>query len=543
MSHTLNNSIVKDLKSYFGAFYPLVYIFSYEEDRVEYYIEHLCSELELTLFTWDIVDGFKKITASKVEKVTGDMDYNDYLNCMSFIESDDNKKSIFLLKDFHPAFSLDSSDLIIRKIRNVIVSIRDLSKIMVFSIPPGCETIQQKPVIPPELEKEIVVYRFPVPDLEEGIGIFDQVVNESLGGTLPNKLKGSDKEKLVRAGQGLTCNEMENAFIKSCLVNQQVHIDNIDLILDEKKQIIEKTGILQYFSTDVDMEEVGGLEELKIWLDENRNMFDEKAIDAGCDMPKGILFVGVPGCGKSLTAKGLASKWKMPLLRFDLSSVFGGLVGESEANMRKALEAAESIAPCVLWVDEIEKGLSGMTSSSTGDSGTSQRVFGTLISWMQDRTSPVFFVATANDIFRISETSPELLRSGRFDEIFFIDLPNSEEREQIFRIHLEKRKEDPEQFNLKALSEDAKGFSGSDIEQAVKDAKRYSYITSKDLSQKIIEATVSSRLPTSITMKEKIEELRKWAALRAKLASRKKNLETIETIKEYEKKRGPRKIV
>lgn len=538
--HTLNKSIENVLKSYFRAYYPLVYIFSYEEDRVEYYLEEICKDLQLNLFSWDLVDGFVKIEDEKITKISNDqMDYADYLNCLSFIEKDDNKKSIFLLKDFHPAFSLDSADQIVRKIRNVIVDIRDASKIMILLIPPNCE----KSAVPPELEKEIVIYRFPVPNLKEGVDLLDQVIEESLGGTLPVDLKENEKEKLVKAGLGLTTNEMENAFIKASLADKRIGMDNIKLILEEKKQIIEKTGILQYFSTDVEITEIGGLEELKKWLDENNDMFDEKAADAGCDTPKGILLIGVPGCGKSLSAKVLASQWKMPLLRFDLSAVFGGLVGESEANMRKALEAAEAIAPCVLWVDEIEKGLSGMASATSGDSGTSQRVFGTLVSWMQERTSPVFFVATANDISRISNTAPELLRSGRFDEIFFVDLPNMEERKEIFSIHLRKRKEEPDRFDIKNLTKISSGFSGSDIEQIIKDAKRASFIKGEDLSQETIESAVANRLPMAVTMKEKIEELRDWAALRARLASKRENEEAIESLAEYEKKRGRRRIV
>jgi len=281
--------------------------------------------------------------------------------------------------------------------------------------------------------------------------------------------------------------------------------------------------------------EVGGLEKLKKWLQDNITMFDKEAQENGCEPPKGILLVGVPGCGKSLTAKTLASFWKMPLLRFDLGAVFGSLVGESEANMRKALEIAESIAPCVLWVDEIEKGLSGMTSAISGDSGTSQRVFGTLISWMQERQKPVFFIATANDIKRISEKAPELLRSGRFDEIFFIDLPNQKERFEIFSIHLKKRKEDPSNFDLDKLAKITSGYSGSDIEQIIKDAKRKSYISQKKLTTEIIEETVHERLPTGVTMKETIEEMRKWAESRAKFASIDINEEKIKSLEEYEK--------
>ena len=536
----MNNKIVTDLKSYFEAYYPVVYIMSFEEDRVEWYLEKICDSLGLQLFSWDIIQGFKKIEQEKETKVhDSDTDYADYYNALSFVEKEGNKKSLFLLKDFHHAFSLESSDQIVRNIRNTIANIRNSMKIMVFLIPPNC----QKSAIPPELEKEVVIYRFPVPDLKEAKDLLHQVINESLQGRIPVKFDESEEERVVRAGLGLTTNELENAFMKAAVANKEFSIENIRVILEEKKQIIERTGILQYFSTDTEITEIGGLDVLKKWLDENRKMFDEKAALAGCDTPKGMLLLGVPGCGKSLTAKAMASQWKMPLLRLDLGSVFGGLVGESEANMRRALDAAESIAPCVLWVDEIEKGLAGMTSAGSGDSGTSQRVFGNMITWMQERAAPVFFVATANDISRISTTAPELLRSGRFDEIFFVDLPNLEERKEIFGIHLQKRKEDPENFDLLILAGRTKGFSGSDIEQVVKDAKRQSFIAGKELSDTFLLDVVSDRLPVAVTMKEKIEELRKWASVRARLASKTENPEGIESMEEYEKRHPRRRII
>lgn len=531
----LDEKIVEDLSSYFKAFYPLIYILSHEEDRIEFYLQHICHQRDLKLFTWDSIDGFYKLldnsNAQKIEN--SDMDYGDYYNSLSFIEKEGNENSLFLLKDFHPAFLLNESDQIIRKIRNVIVNIRMQSKIMVMLMPPGSE----KKAVPSEMEKDLVLYDFPLPGHEEGKELFNQVVHESLDNQIPVKLDQNEEQMLIKACMGLTSNEMHNAFIRSGLRKNRFDSDCIQLVLEEKKQIVEKSGILEYYSTDINATEVGGLENLKSWLADNHKMFSQAAIDQGCDTPKGILLVGVPGCGKSLTAKTLASQWKMPLLRLDLSAVFGGLVGESEQNMRKVLNTAESVAPCVLWVDEIEKGLSGMTSTSSGDSGTSQRVFGSLISWMQDKEAPVFFVATANDISRIADSSPELLRSGRFDEIFFIDLPNQKEREEIFSIHLLKRNEQPGQLNTQKLGELTSGFSGSDIEQAVKDAKRNCFVNNNNITQEALEEAINFRLPVAVTMKHKIEELRKWAAAHAKFASVKKNEESIGSVDDFVKKR------
>ena len=286
----------------------------------------------------------------------------------------------------------------------------------------------------------------------------------------------------------------------------------------EKEQIIKKSGILDYFDINESLKNVGGMEHLKTWLKKRQSAFEYQAQKWNLSEPKGLLLLGVPGGGKSLTAKSIASLWNMPLLRLDIGKVFQGEVGSSENNIRKAIATAEAVAPCVLWIDEIEKGLSGSQSSGSTDGGTTSRIFSTILTWMQEKTKSVFVVATANDI---SLLPPELLRKGRFDEIFFVDLPSENERKSIFKIHLEKNNHKPENYSLDKLSAESIGFNGAEIEEAIKEAKFSAYIENKEnpnLTIKHILTAIRDTVPLSVTMKEQIDYLRSWASSRAKYA-------------------------
>ncbi|MCA9710875.1 MAG: AAA family ATPase, partial [Myxococcales bacterium] len=238
--------------------------------------------------------------------------------------------------------------------------------------------------------------------------------------------------------------------------------------------------------------------------------------DFGLDAPKGVLLLGVQGCGKSLTAKAIAATWQFPLLRFDLGKVYGGIVGQSEANIRTALGVAQALAPCVLWIDEIEKGLAGVGSSGETDGGTAARVIGTLLTWLQEKREPVFVVATAN---RIDMLPPELLRKGRFDEIFFVDLPGRSTREEILRIHLEKKKREPADYDLTTLAECSVGFSGAELEEAVREALYDAFAEGCELHTRHITRALKATYPLSRTMRDEIDGLRAWARVRARLAS------------------------
>jgi SpoVK/Ycf46/Vps4 family AAA+-type ATPase len=323
----------------------------------------------------------------------------------------------------------------------------------------------------------------------------------------------ADREAIIEAALGLTADEAENAFSK-CLVKARRF--DIDVILAEKEQIIRKSRVLEFHRAAEQFSDIGGLDQLKEWLRKRQAAFSRQAREFGLPESKGILLIGVPGCGKSLTAKAVSSLWKLPLLRLDMGRVFEGLVGSSEENARQAIRMAEAIAPSILWIDELEKGFAGTQSSNFSDAGTTARVFGTFVTWLQEKTSPVFVISTANNI---SALPPELLRKGRFDEIFFVDLPKKKEREEIFGIHLRKRRRDPASFDLDKLAAASEGFSGSEIEQAIISALFDAFDEQRDLTTDGVLVSLRETITLSQTMEEEIHTLRQWALARARMAS------------------------
>lgn len=323
----------------------------------------------------------------------------------------------FGLKNTQPNY------LIIRKLRDLVSDLKNNRKTVIF--------ISPQLIIPHDMQKEISVLDFPLPDYNE---IKD--VLKSLISGLPEDsvdLSSEEQDKLIRAAQGLTYQEAENAFARAIVTLRGLNINALEIIHDEKNQVIKKTGILEFVSSTMKEKDIGGLGNLKNWLKKRNNSWLDNAKKYNIPAPKGVLITGVPGCGKSLTAKAMSEIWGLPLLKLDMGKIFSGVVGSSEENMRRAIATAEAVSPSVLWVDEIEKGLSG--AKSTGDSGTSARIFATFLTWMQEKTKPVFVIATANDI---SGLPPELLRKGRFDEIFFVDLPTAKEREKFLSCILKK---------------------------------------------------------------------------------------------------------
>jgi len=300
--------------------------------------------------------------------------------------------------------------------------------------------------------------------------------------------------------------------------------EHITEVFAEKQQIVRKSGLLEYYSADEDFAQVGGLAVLKDWLNKRSRAFTAEAHDFGLPPPKGILLLGVQGCGKSLCAKAVSRLWQLPLLRFDMGRMFGSLVGSSEENVRRAISVAESIAPAVLWVDEIDKSFAGSQSSGITDGGTTARVFGTFLTWLSEKQAPVFVVATANDV---SQLPPELLRKGRLDEIFYVDLPSDEERAEIFRIHLAKRGRNPEEFDLVALSQSSRDFSGAEIEAGIISALYDAFYASEALSTQYVLASLDQSVPLAKTMAEKVTAQRDWAKGRARSASSFEQFKTI----------------
>jgi SpoVK/Ycf46/Vps4 family AAA+-type ATPase len=315
----------------------------------------------------------------------------------------------------------------------------------------------------------------------------------------------------------LTKDESEKVYRKAQVTKGRLTEDEVDIILSEKKQLIRRNGILEYIEEDATIDAVGGLDELKKWLKQRSNAFTERAREYGLPQPKGMLILGVPGCGKSLIAKTTSRLWSLPLLRLDMGRVYdGSMVGRSEANLRNALKTAESISPAILFIDELDKSFAGTTGSSDSDGGTSSRIFGSFLTWMQEKKSPVFVMATAN---RVERLPGEFLRKGRFDEIFFVDLPTPEERQHIFNIHLSNRREDISRFDLEQLSKMSDGFSGAEIEQAIVAAMYEAFAQDREFTQLDIIAALKATLPLSRTMQEQVTALRDWARQRARPAA------------------------
>lgn len=495
------------------ARYPVIYVVTWEEARVEAAIAEIAAKREKKVYTWSVCRGIAPYGVSPQSRQSVDDKTRDPLPALDqVLEMVD--PAVFVFKDFHPYFS---DPAVVRKVREVALSLKNSYKTLILVSP----TLR----LPLELEKDISVVDFSLPGREEIGELLDHTIDEvNKNAGLSISLTPSAREALVNAALGLTINEAENVFAKTLVKTGGLSEDDVPIILSEKEQIIRKSGMLEYYRASEAFENVGGLEELKEWLRKRKSAFSDEARSFGLPAPKGALLIGVQGCGKSLCAKALASLWNVPLLRLDLGRVFASLVGSSEENVRQAIRIAESVAPAILWMDEIEKAFAGTQSSSFSDAGTTARVFGTFITWLQEKTSPVFVIATANNI---SQLPPELMRKGRFDEIFFVDLPDRDERAEIFRIHIAKRGRNPDSFDLRKLADVSEGFSGAEIEEAVVASLFDVFDKQQDLTTEAILQSVEATVPLSRTMKEEIDGLREWARDRARPASRPESASTV----------------
>jgi len=496
------NSKDREIDLHIRARYPILYIVSYEETRVEDALKSIVNGQKQVLI-WSATEPFGQSEPGARIPLDGVSQALEALNWIARKLRDDGTRALFVLKDFEPYFN---NPVVERRLRDVVYALKRSYSTLVFLSP----TL----VVPTHLEKDIAVVDYDLPSFAELALILDELVarvSQTPGVTI--SMEPATRESLVKAALGLTADEAANVFAKALVLN--AHLDEIDIgiVLSEKKQIIRKTGMLEFYEAQEHFSDIGGLGELKSWLDKRSDAFGERAQAFGLPSPRGILLLGVPGCGKSLTAKAVGAAWKLPLLRFDVGSVFGKYVGESEANLRRALRAAEAVAPCVLWIDEMEKAFS---TSRGEDGGTTLRIFGAFLSWLQDKKAPVFVIGTANSV---EQLPPELLRRGRLDEIFFVDLPETEERRAIFQIHLKKRGRDAARFDIEALANASEGYSGAEIEQAVVASLYDAFDTNRDIETADVLANLRALVPLSRTMSEEITATREWASTRARRAS------------------------
>lgn len=524
---SFNRELQISLANLFKARFPYVYIPTWEEERAVEFIESIAYDESLIkhtrkVYLWSQTKGFVESVGKKAVNNT-----TEPINALDFVEKC-NDDAVFIFKDLHIYFGAHgrpASYNVIRRMRDIITFLHESVKRK------NVVLISPELVIPHDMQKEISVFDFPLPNVDEVIEMLDKIITEN--NLDDSALEYEDKEKLAKAALGLTLQEAENAFSRAIVQNHGINKDAIKIIFDEKNQVIKKTGILEFVKSNLNLNDIGGLENLKSWLVKRNNSWLESAKKYNIPAPKGVLITGIPGCGKSLTAKAMSEIWQLPLLKLDMGKIFSGIVGSSEENMRRAIETAEAVAPSILWVDEIEKGLGG--TERAGDSGTSIRILGTFLTWMQEKTEPVFVIATSNDI---SSLPPELLRKGRFDEIFFVDLPTESERAKIFEVHLNKRvagSEAGKNVNitdglLGRLSAMSEGFSGAEIEQVVISALYEAFFHKRDLEVADLENAIKNTVPLSVTQKEQIKSLRDWANVRAVSATPREDLKTYKIV-------------
>lgn len=482
------------------AQYPLIYLLTPEEERAEKAIALIAQakSQQRRVFVWTVTHGIVEYGQSR--NITQHNTVSPEAAIQWVIQQ--KESGIYIFKDLHPFIDSPATT---RWLRDAIAGFKGTQKAIILMSP-----VQQVPI---ELEKEVVVLDFPLPDLTE----LNQVLSHQLEQSKSRRTTTETREKLLKAALGLTHDEAEKVYRKAQVKAGRLTEGEVDIVLSEKKQLIRRNGILEYIEEDETIDSVGGLEELKRWLKQRSNAFTERAREYGLPQPKGMLILGVPGCGKSLIAKTTSRLWGLPLLRLDMGRVYdGSMVGRSEANLRNALKTAESISPTILFIDELDKSFAGTSGSSDSDGGTSSRIFGSFLTWMQEKTSPVFVMATAN---RVERLPGEFLRKGRFDEIFFVDLPTAEERQQIFRIHLSKRRRDIERFDIEQLAKVSDGFSGAEIEQGLIAAMYEAFAQDREFTQLDIIAALRATLPLSRTMTEQVTALRDWARQRARPAA------------------------
>ncbi|MEM8720595.1 MAG: AAA family ATPase [Cyanobacteria bacterium P01_G01_bin.39] len=482
------------------AQYPLIYLITPEEERAEHAIAKIAKDNGeyKRIYVWTVTRGM--VEYGQPRQGT----QHNTVSPEAAIEWTIRQKDsgIYIFKDLHPFID---GPVITRWLRDAIASFKGSDKLIILMSP-----LQTVPI---ELEKEVVVLDYPLPNLAE----LNQVLSDRLAESRNNRLNTETREKLLKAALGLTKDEAEKVYRKAQVKAGQLTESEVEIVLSEKKQLIRRNGILEYIEEDETIDSVGGLEELKRWLKQRSNAFTERAREYGLPQPKGMLILGIPGCGKSLIAKTTSRLWGLPLLRLDMGRVYdGSTVGRSEANLRSALKTAESISPVILFIDELDKAFAGGGGSGDSDGGTSGRIFGSFLTWMQEKKSPVFVMATAN---RVERLPGEFLRKGRFDEIFFVDLPSSTERQDIFRIHLGKRRSEINRFDLDQLTKVSDGFSGAEIEQAIIAAMYDAFAQDREFTQLDIIAAIKATLPLSRTMTEQVTALRDWAGQRARPAS------------------------
>lgn len=488
-----SESFNRELELLIRSRHPVILIETSEKDRLQSLLCHTAEKLKLPYYTWSRTRGLRSYKQLGIAKET--LPAQEALNQVEFWQ----RKAIYnfqgLGEDLH-------DKLIAAKLRDAAVQFlkHDGGVVITGYIPDE---------LPHSIQHLSTLVKLPLPSRKDFKHLIENLYRDlSQRASVDIHLTQEEMSQLLNNLQGMTLLEAEKILTRAMLEDNKLGPNDLVTIIQAKKQIIEREGLLEYYPSQTALHDIAGLEGLKNWLQKRRAIIQDsqRARAFGLSFPKGILILGIQGTGKSLCAKAVANSWGLPLLKMDPSKLYNKYIGESEKNFHRASKAAEQLAPVVLWIDEIEK---AFASGGDMDSGLSQRVLGSFLTWLQERKGDVFVVATANDV---SKLPPELLRKGRFDEMFFVDLPNQESRSEIFRIHLEQRKRRTEDFDLETLAKSSKGFSGAELEQVVVSGLYTAFSLEQDLNTHILLEEIKQTVPLSHTMQEKIIEMRQWAS-------------------------------
>ncbi len=484
---------IEQIRRYIESDNHCISIVTYEEQYALDVIRQAAMDLKMPLWIWSVAGGVRE----------------GFLTDSLFISDTETPTEALLhfsqVKENSICVTLDLADhlntgITMRALRNLIDTCEKKKNTLIM--------IDSEDSLPGVVKSYSRKFEISYPDVNELKNIVRKILQRchrkkpiEIGITQ----KGMDT--IIRNLRGLSRRQAEQIIIETVITDRKFDDNDINTVIANKRRMIQQGGLLEFIETPLNMKQIGGMKNLKKWLDQRKDTFNPTAIEFGLEAPKGIFMLGVQGAGKSLCAKAIATAWRQPLLKLDPGILYNSYIGQSEQNLRKALQQIEMMSPAILWIDEIEKGFASAASQST-DGGLSKRLFGSLLTWMQERKAPVFVVATANDIEALP---PELLRKGRFDEIFFIDLPKTAVRKDIFRIHLEKRKRDPKKFDLDKLVESSEGFSGAEIEQVIISALHNAYADKEELTTEKILNALKVSPPLSTTLAEQVESLRQWA--------------------------------
>jgi AAA+ superfamily predicted ATPase len=493
MPRMSTESTLEDLRERIEAGYPLLFLRTWEERRWERLLADLALEMECGLVTWSQTAGWQPPASEQTASA-------------AILEACDQypPEHLFLLKDFHPHLADPQT---VRQLRDLAERLPDRRQAVLLMDPVA--------TVPPELEKDAIVIPLPLPDYSDFREGLDSLLAELQANGMATELTPQDEDHLIQAVLGLTFTEARKAWTRALQGRTRLESNALTVLVSEKRSLASASDLLEFHDLDAGVDDVGGLDELKRWLEQRSLAYSPQAREQGIPLPKGALLLGVQGCGKSLTARATARLLSFPLVRLDISRLLESQRGESERNLREVLHLVESLAPVVMWLDELEKGFAGVGGDEFTDA-TMARIVGSFLMWMQEQQRPVFVIATANSVHNLP---PEMLRRGRFDELFFIDLPNYHERHHILRIHLAKRNWKPERFQLDELTQKTEGYSGAELEQIVSAAIIDAFGRGQVLSDADLDRSRRQLVPLSKTMEEKIFELRQWAQDRCRRAT------------------------